>query len=143
VKFWDSSAIVPLLVEQQHSAGLVQLLGEDPDVVVWWSTPTECASAIARLERDRGLDNLEVEAAFLKLDQLSEVWTEVLPTNGVRNTARRLLRTHPLRASDALQLAAALILTAPHAAKPPFVCLDDRLVSAARKEGFQVVLPGS
>ncbi|MBM3266331.1 MAG: PIN domain-containing protein [Candidatus Sericytochromatia bacterium] len=121
------------------SAAITRLFRADPELVVWWAAPVECASAIARLERDKDITESEAEAALGKLDSLAGAWSEVLPTNGVRITARRLLRTHPLRAADALHLAAALMLAPPAAPKVPFVCLDDRLGSAARKEGFAVI----
>ncbi|HSJ25022.1 MAG TPA: hypothetical protein VK929_10160 [Longimicrobiales bacterium] len=56
----------------------------------------------------------------------------------VRTTAMRLLRTHPLRAADALQLAAALAW-APAPAGDVFVTLDERLATAATLEGFTVL----
>ena len=52
---------------------------------------------------------------------------------------RRLLRLHPLRTADSLQLAAALIATNHQPQKLSFVCNDARLSNAARKEGFTVI----
>jgi hypothetical protein len=57
----------------------------------------------------------------------------------VRRTAERLLRTHPLRAADALQLAAALIAADHDPTSLAIVCLDERLRVAARREGFIVL----
>jgi hypothetical protein len=57
----------------------------------------------------------------------------------VRRTAERLLRTHPLRAADSLQLAAALIAADHDPSNLEIVCLDARLTSAARREGFAVL----
>jgi predicted nucleic acid-binding protein len=139
LKFWDSSAIVPLLLEQSDSPDMQRLFASDPALIVWWATSVECASAAARLEREGKLTDLEAEAVLGKLDALGQAWSEVLPSPTVRAVATRLLRTHPLRAADALQLAAALILAEPHARKPGFVCLDDRLAAAARKEGLSVI----
>jgi hypothetical protein len=50
-----------------------------------------------------------------------------------------VLAAHPLRAADALQLAAALVWTGEAAAGEAFVCLDERLRDAARREGFEVL----
>jgi hypothetical protein len=50
----------------------------------------------------------------------------------------RLLRVHPLRAADALQLAAVMIATEENVRRVPFMCFDDRLADAARLEGFEV-----
>jgi len=57
----------------------------------------------------------------------------------VRTTAIRLLRVHPLRTADALQLGAAIVAAEDHPATLPLLTLDDRLAQAAEREGFAVV----
>jgi hypothetical protein len=57
----------------------------------------------------------------------------------VDRRARRLLAAHPLRAADALQLAAALVACDERSDMLAFVTLDDRLAKAARRGGFVVV----
>ncbi len=135
MRFWDSSAVVPLLAEEETTAAALARLREDPQVAVWWGTPVECASAIARLERD-GAAPERVAEAFARLDDLARAWTEVEPQDEVRDVARRLLRVHPLRAADALQLAAAYVIAERRPATLEVVTLDDRLRLAAMKEGF-------
>lgn len=61
------------------------------------------------------------------------------PTNKLRSLAGRLLAVHPLRAADALQLAAALRWCEDEPGGKAFVCLDDRLRAAARREGFSPI----
>ena len=51
----------------------------------------------------------------------------------------RFLRVHPLRAADALQLAAAFIAAERRPSSLEVVTLDDRLAAAARKEGFALI----
>lgn len=141
MRFWDASAIVPLLVEQPASAALAELQRAGAPMAVWWGTPVECWSALARVRRDGLLDARQEEEAARMLEILSQAWLEVLPTPDVRAHARRVLRLHPLRAADALQLAAALVW----AGSPPageMVVLDGRLAEAARLEGLSV-LPGT
>ena len=99
----------------------------------------ECASALARLKRDATLDPRAAVLAFDRLKQLASGWHEVDPSDIVRETAMRLLRVHPLRAADALQLAAALIAAEQRPASLEMLTLDERLASAARKEGFAVI----
>ena len=70
---------------------------------------------------------------------VAETWREVGALELVRSRALRLLNTHPLRAADAMQLAAALVASDERPESLPFVCLDDRLRDAARKEGFKVL----
>jgi len=55
----------------------------------------------------------------------------VEPGNEICTRALRLLAVHPLRAADALQLAAALVWFRDHPAGLDFVCLDERLRTAA------------
>lgn len=52
MRFWDSSAVVPLLVAQPGSAEADGWLGDDGRVAVWTLTPTEIASAVRRLVRE-------------------------------------------------------------------------------------------
>jgi uncharacterized protein len=138
VKFWDSSAVVSLLVGETTTEAMQVIAEEDPAMLVWWATEVECLSAISRLERDEDLDGDATEAAVARLDALVESWHEVLPGDNARRTARRLLRVHRLRAADALQLAAAVVAAEGQPSSLEVVTLDDRLVEAARREGFSV-----
>lgn len=51
MRFWDSSAIIPLLVGETTTKAMQAIALEDPVLLVWWATQVECVSAIARLER--------------------------------------------------------------------------------------------
>jgi len=139
VKFWDASAIVPLLVAEPTTRPLQALAGRDPDMLVWWGSEVECVSALARLERDATLDAKAVSIAFERLKQLADGWHEVEPSDILRESAVRFLRVHPLRAADALQLAAAFMSAERRPASLQVVTLDERLADAARKEGFALV----
>jgi len=143
MRFWDASAIVPLLMTEAATKALQGRAGTDPAMLVWWATEVECASAIARLERDGALDAAAVNEAFDRLRRLGEGWHEVEPSDAVRETAVRFLRVHPLRAADALQLAAAFVAAERRPSSLEIVTLDERLAAAARKEGFVLteVLP--
>jgi predicted nucleic acid-binding protein len=136
MKFWDASAIVPLLIAEARTTPLQQLAAEDPEILVWWATEVECASAIARLERDGMLDEPAAIDAFDRLKRLAAGWHEVDAGDAVREAAVRFLRVHSLRAADALHLAAAFVAAERRPASLEIVTLDDRLASAARKEGF-------
>jgi len=104
-------------------------------MVVWWGSSVECASAIARLQRDGHLSLAEERDARTALAALAAAWYEVQPGDTLREQALRLLRLHPLRASDALQLAAALEWAGSPAGSA-LVTFDDRLREAAQREGF-------
>jgi len=143
MRFWDASAIVPLLMTEAATKALQGRAGTDPAMLVWWATEVECASAIARLERDGALDAAAVNEAFDRLRRLGGGWHEVEPSDAVREAAVRFLRVHPLRAADALQLAAAFVAAERRPSSLEIVTLDERLAAAARKEGFVLteVLP--
>lgn len=139
MKFWDASAIVPLLMTELTTETLQALAANDPAMLVWWATEVECASAIARLDRDGALDDLAVTQAFQRLKHLASGWHEVDPSDSLREAAVRFLRVHPLRTADALQLAAAFIAAERRPSSLEVLTLDDRLAAAARKEGFTLI----
>lgn len=138
MRFWDSSAIVSLLVDERARADLLALLKADSGLVVWWGTPVDCASAIARRAREGALAATAANAALARLHAFEPSWVEVLPTIKLRRLVLRLLRAHTLRAADSLQLAAALIAAEQDPGVMGFVCLDERLAAAAEREGFSV-----
>ncbi len=139
MRFWDASAIVPLVMTEVSTKALQRLAVADPAMLVWWATEVECASAIARLERERELDPRAAGEAFDRLKRLAEGWHEVDPNDGVREAAVRFLRVHALRGADALQLAAAFVAAERRPSSLEVITLDDRLATAARKEGFTLV----
>ena len=143
MKFWDASAVVPAVVAEPATRPVQALAAKDPAMLVWWGTEVECASAIARLERDGALEEPAATQAFDRLRQLAAGWHEVDPSDQIREAAVRFLRVHPLRAADALQLAAAFIAAERQPSSLDLVTLDDRLAVAARKEGFAVEVPAS
>ena len=138
MKFWDASAIVPLLVSESSTEGMLKWLDDDPSMLVWWGTPVECCSAIARREREGALGAADATLALERLGSLATAWHEVQPVDVIRRTAQRLLRVHSLRSADSLQLAAAIIAAEHEPSTLPFVSLDNRLNDAAGREGFRV-----
>ena len=137
MRFWDSSAILPLIVEEIASDPVARHYAAFPELVVWWGTSVECVSALARLERDGALETRDITQGLRQLQWLQSAWNEVQPLDTVRAAAQRLLRLHTLRAADALQLGAA-VLAADHRPQAwEFVCLDTRLAAAAKRERFR------
>ncbi len=138
MRFWYSSALLSLLFPDTRSQAMMDLLRDDPAAAVWWATPVECISALSRLERDKRLTSSGAAAALERLTEAAKGWTEVPPVERVRVQAARVLRVHPLRAADAQQLAAAIVLADFEPKTLPFVTLDQHLASAAQREGFDV-----
>jgi predicted nucleic acid-binding protein len=139
MKFWDSSALVPLIVPEPETRTLCGLLKADPAIAVWWGSRLECAAALARLERERRITGPHMAQARARLDLLADQWVEISPTPQARDQAERLLRVHALRSADAHQLAAALVASGHRPGSLEFVTIDQRLADAARREGFRLL----
>jgi predicted nucleic acid-binding protein len=139
VKFWDSSAIIPLCVKEPATDKVENVIRADEDIVAWWATRVECVSALSRRGRKGALLAEAERKAKAILFKLSALWSEVQPTELVRQRAERLLAIHALRAADALQLAAALVWAEEIPRGLEVVCLDQNLCEAAMKEGFTVL----
>jgi len=137
VRFWDTSGLVPLLLEQAATPRVRDLFEADPEVVAWWGTPVEIVSAAARLRRDGVLTVANEDRVLELMRALQNGWIEVAPSEEVRQQAQRLLRVHPLRAADAFQLAAALVWAGPSSGAT-LVTFDERLALTARLEAFTI-----
>jgi len=136
--FWDTSALVPLILEEQRSLQMRALFANDPDIVTSAFTTVEVASAIWRRRHANQLSlsaHQETEELFA---EVSMTWTELAVSQDAIDGTIRAMSRHPLRAGDALQLGTALLIAAP-AEKLPFVTLDEDLAAAAQAEGFPVL----
>jgi hypothetical protein len=139
VRFWDTSALVPLLVTERETARVERWLREDPAVVVWTLTRVELLSALARRRRQEPGAARRLQGARRELLSAWQRWSEVTAVDVVRRHAERLVESHPLRAADALQLAAALTAAEQDPTSFEFVTLDRQQALAAEREGFRVL----
>ena len=139
MKYWDASALVPLLVSEQGSSASLEWVGRDGQIVTWLWTRTEVAAAIERRTREGALSRSQRRQVLAQLDALAERWNEVTDALAVRSRAIKLLARHPIRAADAGQLGAALLVQDQVAGSLEFVCFDRRLSLAAELEGLQVL----
>lgn len=137
--FWDSSALVSLFIDEPSSAARLQQFQEDPVTAVWWGTTIECESGMQRRLREGSLSPAGAGQARRVMAKLSSDWLEVPPSPELRQLALRLLRTHTLRAADALQLAAALTIVTGGLAELRFASADQRLNAAAEIENLTVL----
>lgn len=138
MRFWDSSAILALLLREERSAKTLRIYREDVELAVWCLTEVEVVSALSRRVRE-GIEPDDERSARAQLGFLMTRWIEITSLESVRSRALRLVATHSLRAADALQLAAAVVSCDERTESLPFVCLDERLADAARKERFPVL----
>lgn len=139
MRFWDTSALIPLVVSESSTARARRWLREDPDVVVWTLTRVELLSALARRTREEPRAASRLLGARRNLLSAWERWSEVTAVEVVRRHAERVVETHPLRAADALQIAAALVAAEEDPGSLPFVTFDRNLAAAAEREGFRVL----
>jgi uncharacterized protein len=139
VRFWDSSALVPLIVAQAASPQADGWLAEDPQLVLWTLTSVELASAIRRLVRQGALGERDAGTAEVRADELVKASHVIFNVEAVKSQARRLLRLHLLRAADAMQLGAALEWAGGRPTGRFLHTLDAQLAVAATHEGFRVV----
>jgi predicted nucleic acid-binding protein len=136
--FWDSSALVPLLVAENESAYCINALGQDREVLIWSLTPGEIGSVLSRRRREGALHAEEYYKAKKRLQLLVDSSYLVTAVEKTKSRAIRLLEVHPLRAADACQLAAALIASQEDPKRLAMLCFDQRLQDAALREGFVV-----
>ncbi len=141
MKFWDSSAIVPLVVNEKETDYCLKTLSHDQEMLIWCLSRLEVMSALCRQVRDKTLSDTEFQKAKTRMNDLIERAYEVKAIEKVKQRALRLLEVHPLRAADACQLASALVASQEDPGRLTIVCFDQRLMKAAIKEGF-VVNPG-
>jgi predicted nucleic acid-binding protein len=136
--FWDSSAIVPLVVNEEETDYCLKTLTHDQEMMVWCLSKVEITSALCRQVRDNMLSDIEFQKAKNRLNDLIERAYEVKAIEKVKQRALRLLEVHPLRAADACQLGSALVASQEDPGRLSMVCFDQRLTNAAIKEGFAV-----
>lgn len=139
MRYWDSSSITPLLILENASARAREIQAEDPAIITWWGTFTECVSAFARLHREAKLSSSDLARSITRVRRDVTTWIEVEPSDNVREQSVRLLRVHPLRAADAIQLAAAIVASDFQPGTLEFFTLDRNQRAAADKEGFRIV----
>ena len=139
MRFWDTSALLPLLLGEEGHAHVRAILTSDDTMVLWWGSKVEAASAVARLERAGEVSQPSTSKLLKQIEYFAAGAYEVQPAEEVRTTACRLLRVHDLRAADAFQLASALVWVEHHPAGAGLVALDRKLRLAAEREGFDVL----
>lgn len=133
--FWDASALVPLCVGQRTTPRAIELY-KSYEAVVWWATPVEIASALARLVRMQQLGATDSAKARRLAASLADAWFVIQPSDALRMKATQLVDRYDLRAADALQLAAALEWCEDVPQGRIFLTADQRLRDAAVLAGF-------
>ena len=106
------------------------------EAVVWWATPVEIASALARLVRMKQLAPSDWTKARKLAQRLADSWSVIQPSNALRAKSAQLVDRYDLRAAASFQLAAALEWCEDVPQGRVFLTADQRLREAARFSGF-------
>jgi uncharacterized protein len=138
MRFWDTSAIVPLLITEPQSVTMRDTLADDPTIATAAIATIEITSALWRRRHRREISVGAHHDAEVIFASLTRRWREVVDSAEVMEVALRLVTRHPMKSLDALQLASAIVL-APAPELLPFVTLDKKLAAAARAEGFPIL----
>ena len=139
MRYWDASALVPLVVAEPDSDRVRSWLSVDDGIVTWAWTSTEIVGAVERRAREGSLSLQQCREALPRFAALADAWDEVTDMLAIRSRANALLARHPLRAADAGQLGAAVLVREQLAGELVFVCLDLRLSLAAERESLRVL----
>lgn len=132
--FFDSSALVKRYIREIGTEEVLVRCDQATELAVATIAWPELVSAFRRLVREDRLDEARYMAlkADLAADLADAVLCEISPQ--VVQRAIAALEAHPLRAMDALHIAAALVGTA-----DVFVSADARQCAAAAALGLDVV----
>ena len=139
MRFWDSSALVPIFVKEAATPEVESWRAADPGITTWMMTRVEVLAAIARKKRERPELVDLWNRAIHEVHEVASRWIEIWDVDATRRHAERIVLDHPLRTADALQLAAAIVAADGVPQSLELVTLDGRLAEAARREGFPVL----
>lgn len=137
VTYWDSSALIPLVLREPTSQQYRGIAGA-VEISTWWGSYVECVSAIVRHSRSGTTAPAQIAESYRMLEALSHQWSEVDANDQLRRAAVRAAREHDLRAADALQLGAAIVASNFDPSSTRFIAEDRQLRRAAEAEGFVV-----
>jgi predicted nucleic acid-binding protein len=138
MRFFDASALVKKYVRETDSARVRRLL-RSGEVALSRLSEVEVVSAFARLARDEAISVAQRNRAAAAFVSDLMAWHVIELTPDVMATARRLLMQHQLRAGDAVQLSAALVLQIGLGeALEEFVAYDHRILDVADAEQLAV-----
>ncbi len=136
--FWDSSAIVPLSVNEKSSRLARNLWRQFAKNFVWSESVVEVSSAFARLEREGKINKptrLKLENRLLFVEAQ---WVKIETTSRIIEIGRTFPALYGLKAMDCLQLAAALVWCNEYPKNRNFIAGDGKLLKAAESAGFTI-----
>jgi len=137
IAYFDTSAVVPLIVSEPSSATCSQLWNEATRVISSRLVYPEARAALAQAERVQRLTAAELRAAVEDLNSVVEEIDYLEVTAGLAMSAGQLAEAHALRGYDAVHLASASVA---NDAELVMVTGDQHLGTAAAEIGISVAL---
>lgn len=140
--YLDASAVVKRYVAEKGSHWVREQLEAQPETIVTISqlSLVEVISALTKRNRMNELILTDLEYAQAKFLQHCQEQYQVIPLDGsIVERAIQLLKVHPLRAYDAIQLSTALkvyAMSLDYELLMTFVCADQTLCQTAEKENL-------
>ena len=137
IAYFDTSAVIPLLIGEPSSATCVRMWNEAARSVSVRLLYPEARAALARAERMGRITKRQHEVAVAELETIITEIDHVEVTAQLARNAGDLAQVHQLRGYDAVHLAAAM---AALDAELVLVTGDNYLAGAARAQGLPVAL---
>lgn len=137
--YWDTSALFAFIFTEKHSSKLRSFVERQGTVAAYTAiiTPLEFESAIQRRLTDRTLNLREADKARLFGVEFRKTVFLIPMDQNALDHALHLQKIYGLRPGDAIQLASARLGTN-NPSQVTFLCLDEKLLEAAKREGFQI-----
>lgn len=135
IAYFDTSALVPLVINEPASATCGRLWNEATRVISTRLIYPEARAALAQAERMRRLTTTELGQAVEDLDSIALEISYLEITAGLAASAGDLAQTHGLRGYDAVHLASAALVNDEELV---LVTGDRELGAAARTIGISV-----
>ena len=138
--YFDASALAKRYVSEAETVAVRRLLARGVPATSRLSE-VEVVSALARRCREGVVSSNERNRVLAQLrEDIASMYVVELSAD-ITAAATALLLRHPLRASDAIQLASCLHLTGQIRTPAELVVYDLPLATAARSEGVNVLSP--
>ncbi len=138
ILYLDTSALVKLYVHEKNSQETRELVHEAEVVATSKVAYVEARAAFARKLREHGLTRREYRSIIEGLDQDWETYFIIDVSDNLVKVAGLFAEKHALKAFDAIHLTSSVVLRKQSERTVKFSCFDERLTSAAQREGLRV-----
>ncbi len=137
IAYLDTSVLTRRYLPEPGSSSIHALLRSNRRIAVSRLTFAETCAAVGRAHTKGLIEAHERDAIIDRLpEDFAELWV-IEPRKAIIESVAELIKRHPLRGYDALQLASCLKVRSHEATE--LWAADGALIAAARAEGLKVV----